>query len=518
MSRTAGTGKRLGRFASTRWGVMVLLAAVAGTALRVWVYRSSLGIPDSDEAVVGLMARHFAGGELATYFWGQAYGGSQEVLATVPLFWVAGSGWLTLRLVPIALSAVTAVVVWRVGRRTIGEPAAVVAGCVSWIWPPFVIYKLTHQWGFYASGTLYTGLLLLVTLRMVERPTKLRIASFGLVVGLAIWQSTQLVPIVLPAILWAIWKQPAWLRRIWIAALLAALGALPAIVWNARHGWGSLASPIEDTTTYQHRLRIFASPLMPMMLGLRTPFTQEPLLSAVVAGLVLACLVGLFAYGAYRARRREASLLYVVAACFPLLYALAPATLFSQEPKYLVVLSPVLVLLVAQLASTYWRAVALVGVALVLSVATLHRMDTYFRTVPVRPPVAPRDLGPLISTLDDLGVDRVYADFWLAYRLTFDTDERIIAAQNKFTELRFEGGQAVASRHPFIRYPHYETEVEDARHGFVFFREAIARGADRRPGKPARERAEQMQGLVTELREHGYREATVGAFVVFAPP
>ena len=283
MSRTAETGKRLGRFASTRWGVLVLLAAVAGTALRVWVYRSSLGIPDSDEAVVGLMARHFAGGELATYFWGQAYGGSQEVLATVPLFWVAGSGWLTLRLVPIALSAVTAVVVWRVGRRTIGEPAAVVAGCVSWIWPPFVIYKLTHQWGFYASGTLYTGLLLLVTLRMVERPTKLRVASFGLVVGLALWQSTQLVPIVLPAILWAIWKQPAWLRRIWIAALLAALGALPAIVWNARHGWGSLASPIEDTTTYQHRLRIFASPLMPMMLGLRTPFTQEPLLSAAVA-------------------------------------------------------------------------------------------------------------------------------------------------------------------------------------------------------------------------------------------
>ena len=139
---------------------------------------------------------------------------------------------------------------------------------------------------------------------------------------------------------------PIWLGRIWIAALLAALGALPAIVWNARHGWGSLASPIEDTTTYQHRLRIFASPLMPMMLGLRTPFTQEPLLSAAVAGLVLACLVGLFAYGAYRARRREASILYVVAACFPLLYALAPATLFSQEPKYLVVLSPVLVLLV----------------------------------------------------------------------------------------------------------------------------------------------------------------------------
>jgi len=510
-------GQWFRRSASLRWGILVLLATIGGTALRVWVYRSPLGIPDSDEAVLGLMARHFADGELTTFFWGQAYGGSQEVLATVPVFWVAGSGWFTLRLVPMALSAVAAVVIWRVGRRTIGEPAAVAAGCVAWIWPPFVVYKLTHQWGFYASGTVYTGLVLLLTLRMVERPTKIRVGLFGLVVGLALWQSTQLVPIVLPALAWAIWKQPAWLRRIWIAALLAALGALPSIVWNVRHDWGSLTSPIEDTTTYHHRLRIFASPLMPMMLGLRTPFTQE-LLVPVLALLAYAGLIGLFAVGAYRARTKETSLLYVVAASFPLLYALAPATLFSQEPKYLVVLSPVLVLLVAQLAATYWRAVALVVVTLAISIATLHRMNTYFRTVPAQPPTAPRDLGPLISTLDGFGLDRVYADFWLAYRLTFDTDERIIAAQNKFTELRFERGQAVASRHPFIRYPPYETEVEAARHGFVLFRESIARGADRTPGKPARDRAEQLQRLVTELRAHGYRESTVGPFAVFAPP
>ena len=83
MSRTSDMGKRLGRFASTRWGVLVLVAAVAGTALRVWVYRSSLGIPDSDEAVVGLMARPVAGGVVATYVGGQAGGGSQEVQKNV---------------------------------------------------------------------------------------------------------------------------------------------------------------------------------------------------------------------------------------------------------------------------------------------------------------------------------------------------------------------------------------------------------------------------------------------------
>jgi hypothetical protein len=501
-----------------RLGAMVAVAGVAGIALRVWVYRSELGIPDSDEAVVGLMARHVLDGELTTFFWGQGFGGSQEALLTAPVFWVAGSSWFTLRIVPIVLAAVAAVLVWRVGRRTIGEPAATVAGCVAWLWPPFVVYKLTHQQGFYASGVLYTALVLLLTLRMVDRPSSARVGAFGLTLGLSLWQSAQLVPIAVAAIVWALWRQPAWLRQLRVALLLAVLGALPSIVWNLRHDWGSLTSTIADTTTYQHRLRIFASPLLPMLLGLRAPFTQERLLPAALTLLVYTGLAVLFVYGAYRARHRDASVLYVVAAVFPFIYAIAPQTLFSQEPRYLIVLSPVLVLLLSQVASSWWRAGLVLAATLTLSIATLHRMETYLRAVPLEPPRAPRDLGPLISTLDRVGLDRVYADFWLAYVLTFATDERVVAAQNKFTHLTFVRGEAVPSRHPFIRYPPYEREVEAARHGFILFRDSIARGADRTPGAEAARRAEELQSFVAKLERHGYRRVDVGPFAVYAPP
>jgi hypothetical protein len=510
---------RLRELAASRWGLLVAAAGVAGIALRVWVHRSALGVPDSDEAVVGLMVRHAAHGDLTTFFWGQAYGGSQEVLLTVPLFWVAGSGWVALRLVPIALSAVAALVVWRVGRRTIGEPAATVAGCLAWVWPPFAAYKLTHQWGFYASGLLYSALLLLLVLRMVERPTRERVGILGLVLGLGLWQSAQLVPVVVAALAWALWRSRDWLRHAWLGVVLAILGALPSIVWNVRHDWGSFMSPIDDTTTYYHRLRVFASPLLPMLLGLRTPFTQEALPPAAVTLLFYAALVALFVYGAYRSRRSDASLLYVVVAAYPFVYTLAPATFFSQEPKYLLMLAPALALLAAQAATTYWRGVAVLAVGMALSAATLERMQTYFETVPAQPPVAPRDLRPLVAVLDDLRLDRVYADFWLAYRLTFDTDERIVAAQNKFTGVTFDGGQAVASRHPFIRWPAYEREVESApRRGFVLFRESIEHGADRQPGPEADARIEELGRFVGELRAHGFRSVDVGPFVVYAPP
>lgn len=502
---------------SRRWILTLGAVVAAGAALRLWVYRSELGIPDSDEAVVGLMALHVLDGEWATFFWGQGFGGSQEALLTAPVFWIFGPSWLALRIVPVALSAVAALVVWRVGRRTIGEPGAAFAGLLAWIWPPFLVHRLTHQFGFYASGVLYSALLLLVGLRLVERPSRARAGIFGLVLGLALWQSAQVLPVAVGVVVWTVWRQPAWLRQVWIAVLLALVGALPSIVWNARHDWSSLESTIDNTTSYAHRLRIFVSPLLGMLLGLRTPYTQERLLPSVLTLAAYAALAVLFAYGAYRTRQGAASLLYVVAAVFPFVYALAPQTLFSQEPRYLLVVSPVVCLLVAQLATSYWRGLIVLGVALVVSVATLERMQTYAREVPPQPPKAPRDLGPLVAALDKLGLDRVYADFWLSYRLTFDTGERIVAAQSKLERVGEVNGAMIPARHPFIRYRRYERMVESARHGFVFFRSSLTEGADRSPGPDAARRVEQLAAFVAELRRAGYRRVEVGAFVVYAP-
>ena len=87
----------------TRWTITFALVAGVGIALREWTYRATMGIPNADEAVVGLMARHVLDGELTAFYWGQAYGGSQEALLTAPVFAIAGSSWLALRLVPMAL-------------------------------------------------------------------------------------------------------------------------------------------------------------------------------------------------------------------------------------------------------------------------------------------------------------------------------------------------------------------------------------------------------------------------------
>ena len=103
-----------------------------------------------------------------------------------PVFWLFGSSWPALRIVPIALTVVSALLLWRVGRRIMSERAAVASAALLWVWPPFAVYELVHQHGFYATDVLYSALLLLLSLRLVERPSRPRVATVGFVLGLTL--------------------------------------------------------------------------------------------------------------------------------------------------------------------------------------------------------------------------------------------------------------------------------------------------------------------------------------------
>ena len=484
-----------------RWTALFALVAVVGLALRLWIDGLTLGTPNSDEAIPGLMTLHAIRGDFSTFFWGSSYGGPQEVILNVPFFWIFGSGYFALRIVPIALTAVASLIIWRVGRRTIGDPAAAVAGALFWLWPPFNLFQLSQQQSFFAANVVYCALLLLLALRIDERPDRVRVGLFGFVLGFGFWETPHIVPVAVPVIAWVIWRQPRSLRHAWLAAVLAVVGAFPWLLWNIRHDWGSFAVHTQ-LSLYGRSLRLLASPILPMTLGLRTPFNQQLILpSAVLVYLVYVILLGLFLYGAIKTRHRSVSLLYFVAVVFPFIYAFDRRTTFiTSWPQYTLVVTPVIALLVAQVATKYFRAVALLALATVVAVVSVPRMDAYYH-VPQPVPRSPRNLSPLISTLDRLRLNRLYADYWIAYLVDFATKERIIAVENQFEQVSFRGDEAVLPHDPSARYQPYELEVAASRHGFVFF----TRTAGSVP-------------IVRLLEQHGYTRHVVGAFVVYAPP
>lgn len=118
-----------------RWyRVTVIGGIAAGVALRIWLLVLPTGALDSDEAVVGLMARHIVHShQFTTFYWGQNYGGSITAIVMALIFVVFGASTTTLKAVPIGMSAIAAVLVWRLGRRTIGEPGATIAALALWV-------------------------------------------------------------------------------------------------------------------------------------------------------------------------------------------------------------------------------------------------------------------------------------------------------------------------------------------------------------------------------------------------
>jgi hypothetical protein len=483
-------------------GVVVGVGAVAGVVLRVATHRSSLGVLDGDEAVWGLMTMHLLDGELTAFFWGQGYGGTQEVILTAPLFAVFGTSTVAMRLVPVVLTAVATVLVWRIGRRTIGEPSARVAAVLLWVWPPYLIWKSERAHGFYGSGLVLVCLVLLLVLRLAERRSRTDTALLGLVLGLGWWQTPQVVPIALPALLWLLWRRRSILRDAWIAVPTAFAGALPWLVSNVRHDWWSFDID-SGQTPYPTRLRGFFSATFPMSFDLRIPFTSEWLLGTALSGAVYVGLILLFAISWRRRRSTAAGLLFVVTAAFPFVYALSPSTWIVDEPRYVVVLLPVLALLVAQPLTTALRAAGAVTVGIALSGFVLWHLTTSTAFVERADGLfVPPDFGPVIAELQDGGTRHVFASYWPAYRIDFETRERIVAAEARLITLYVDGDLVVPIAPKTAdesRHPEYDRIVRaDQNAGFVIL-----------DGEKGERRARVL------LERAGYRRSVVDGFAIY---
>jgi hypothetical protein len=482
---------------------VLAVGIVAGAVERVVVWHSHVGALDGDEAVWGLMARHVADGQLTAFMWGQAYGGTLEAMLSAPLLAVFPGSVVALRTVPVALTALAAVLVWRVGLRTIGGQAAAFAGVLFWVWPSYAIWKSMRAHGFYGAGVVAALLVLLLVLRLAEQPSSRDAALLGLTVGIGLWQSAQLLPIALVAAIWLIWRTPESIRLAPLALGCAFIGFLPWTISNLRHDWWSFSFP-PGAGTFATRLRGNLNGALPMSFGLRVPFDLGWVGGVAIGGTAMVLLYVGFVVVAIRKRRTNTLLLVVVALAFPLIAATSTFTWIVDEPRYLYIVSPVLVLLASLWVTTWRRAAAGLSVAILLTAFGIHRMsESPYFAERADGMFVPADFKPLIAELDRLGVDHVYADYWVAYRLDFETDEQIVAAESPQERYARVGNRVVVLDNDHVRYrPYVDQVAESPRPAHVVI-----------TGSP--DSANMDERL---LRAAGYRRTAAGDFTIWYLP
>ena len=261
-------------------------------------------------------------------------------------------------------------------------------------------------------------------------------ACSGSSAGVAFYETFQIAPIVghgrSLARLEAASGAPARLAR---RCSSLSLGALPALLWNVRHHWASLHLNPGADFSYASRVRLFLSPgpsRRTSACGSAARWTGSS--RRAVGAALYAAAFALFAYGAYRSRRRDVMVVYLTIAAFPFL---AAAVSEGERPD-----RPALHDGARPLPRTRRRRrpprpsgvpQLILGLALIVSAVGLRGFDRYTASHRnVSGPSAPRSLSPLVAELDRLGIDRVFTNYWLAYRLDFDTNERIVAVENGF--------------------------------------------------------------------------------------
>lgn len=423
------------------WPAAVAVLVVAGVVLRVVLLAGRWGTVDSDEAVVGLMARDMLEGSWRAFYWGQDYAGTQET-ALVALF--GASRW-ALKLVPVGLCAVASVLTWRVGSRFLSERGAVVAGLLTWLGPAAYVWWSTKERGFYWVS-LVTGLVLvLFAQRIVERGGRpLDWAGAGAAFGMGWWASPSVAYFAVPAGLFVLCRRRPPLRWLPLGAVVAGLAALPWLWHNVEQGWPSFEAPPQPAGRQISHLGGLGRLLwyvLPMAVNLRTPIDAGWVVPALGAGLYVALGVALLL-------RRPPLLLALWLATFPLLYAAFPGRWWIGEGRYAFFVLPLVGLVLAWLVRRPWPAIGLAVLWLGLSLVGLDHIG----------PERPEDVTGDLAALRAAGVDHLWAEYWVAHRLAY-----------------LSGGDLVAASHVTPRHERVNRAVESDATPAVLYR----RGDDR---------------------------------------
>ena len=232
--------------------VLAGAALALGVAARIAGAWATRAISEPDPTVVALMARHLAAlREFPVFFYGQAYMGSLEPLASALAVALLGSTGFAVNLGPVLFAALALVFLWRWARDAAG-PWGGLAAVAAGLFGPLAYF----QFQFAARGgymvalfvdalAIFAAARLAARLRAGERVGWGRWFGLGLLAGAGMWSNMIVAAALGTAVLLLVhglrgmfWRRPAG-----IAAGLAGfvLGFAPWLVWNARHGWASLA-------------------------------------------------------------------------------------------------------------------------------------------------------------------------------------------------------------------------------------------------------------------------------------
>ena len=451
-SRARGPQRRLD-------AVFLTVIIFAAALLRLDFMRAADYVIDADEAIVGLMAQHIvAGSDLPIFYYGQHYMGSLEPICVAALFNLFGASPFVLQLTPLLFSLALIYIMYLLGREVGGHVVGRVAALLC-AFPPvaLVVWSYKARGGFIellVIGALAT----LFTVRWFKKsPSELKYPiTVWMLLGLGWWVNNQVLYFIVPIGLFGGAHALAGIRSGGLSlgrlSLLCAVcggsffvGSAPYWIYNLRNNFPSLGmfgfAPAEKVGGYF--LGLIRSAL-PILLGAKhfweatTSFSGATAIVYSVYGAVFAtvlfvrrtALVRLFRGEIDRNNQVEIFFFISVFACA--VFTFSTFGWLSQAPRYLLPLYIPLFILCGmwvKVLRSFSRPLSFLGLGILLAI---NLASCYWggRALPGEPVVyegerVSRDHSELNRTLESLHIGLVRTNYWIGYRLAFETNERV---------------------------------------------------------------------------------------------
>ncbi len=420
----------------------VLLLVLLAVLLRLPFWIEALRTPlDGDEAIVGLMSIHLGRG---LTIWGQPFGSPLEAVLAAPFVAAFGHSLAALRAPYFALGILLVVVVYFLAER-LHQRAALPAGVLVACPAPYLLIIASLAPTSYPSTLVLGGLLLLLALRLGDRleagePVRSWLAIWGGLAGLAIWTHVMSASVVAASGAYLLWRA----RRRPLGMIIPALAVL-----TVSAPWWSQG--VRDALRIV-RLSGPGKPLAPHLaqalpnvltatgglLGIRTPLIADDPHYVLSASIWLAALLvlahGLLLARALLAARRASSVILLlvviclVLAAFPFPQRSGPHTIRHLTLVY----APLSALAGFAVATGSRHVLAWTAVGVIVTgnlVGGVRLLRAWRTTDRASAPFLLPDLAPVVDVLEAHGIRRAYASYGPAYRLTYETGERVIASQ-----------------------------------------------------------------------------------------
>jgi len=470
---------------SARDVFFIFVAMAAAFVLRFDFMRGAHYVIDGDEAIVGLMAKHILSGErIPTFYYGQSYMGSLEAIFAAGAFAMFGISGFVLQCVPLAFGLILVPLVFLLGRECSGRTSAWIATALTAV-PPvgLLLWSAKARGGFIEIVVIGAVVLLLTSWYLRSRALNQSLPGWiGLYGGLGWWVNNQIVYFLIPAgcaiaihlfqgLIDEHFSARAWrgvLRIVSIGLVAFFVGGSPYWAYNITHNFPSLG--MFHLATWEEMGDHFdglISTALPILIGSMHFWESKPILPnsiAMYSSVYISLIVIAFVMS-LRARRigtrgeglrREVVFLlvgFLLVSC--IVFSISTFGWLVQAPRYLLPMYVGLFVLLGAGIECIARLSQLLAASVAIAMLGLNLISGYYpkQAVPGEPVVfagerVARDHHPIISRLKALGITTIRTNYWIGYRLAFETNE----------EITFSMFQAPHQ----IRIPRYEEKISEA--------------------------------------------------------